>query len=782
MVRVRIGGLVRQPVVAQARSLTGGPHVSAGALVAFDRWLAALPLSYWAQFTGVQTVRLELSSTAPVDVAVVASDAAGGVRTLTSGEAGVAGEPDLVVDVPVSACSGGGWVWPEVQARTEAAEVTFSWYAVGVAPPARSLAVAVPTFDRHDAVLRQLDVLATAMEDGILDDVVGLVVVVDQGTVPVTEAAGWPQAAARLGDRLRHVRQGNLGGSGGFTRGLVEALADPSIELVALIDDDAFPQPEGLASAWAFAHATTRPTIVGGHMFDAARPTVLYRLGEVLDRRRFTWTSLPGTAMNCDLAGQPITRHAWMGPARQVDFQPWWLALVPRQAVDAIGLPLPFFLKWDDVEFGLRAGRAGVGSVVLPGAAVWHDAWTGKANETTWPAYFLLRNRITTALLLDRRPWLLMAECLAVGARHLLRREPGALALRRAALADVLAGPAWLHRDLLTARHRAQETAVREAVAPHPLSSAVSTVALSGRLVGAWARLGAAYRSAAREATTLEAWQRTFAGAAETAGATEVEPVLPDRRRVRWSIVVVSYHSLSMLEKYWRGLLDGSGEVEVIIVDNADQPSVEAFAAAEGCTYLSMGANLGLSTANNRGADLARGDYLLFANPDLGVRVADLPTLAGEIDRTGGIVTPRLDFPDGTPQSAARGEPFLLAKLAHRGLAPAGSMQRYLWPVGPYESGPVRWVAGGATALSASAFAQLGGWPEEYFLYMEDVELGVRAGALGLPVSVTAQVRWVHEWRGDSRGGRINRGHVLHARSALRFYTRHPRYLGWPPH
>jgi GT2 family glycosyltransferase len=209
---------------------------------------------------------------------------------------------------------------------------------------------------------------------------------------------------------------------------------------------------------------------------------------------------------------------------------------------------------------------------------------------------------------------------------------------------------------------------------------------------------------------------------------------------------------------------------------------VEEFARGEGYVYLPMGANVGLSAANNRGADLASGQYLLFANPDLGVKVADLPALAAEIDRTGGIVTPRLDFPDGTPQSAARGEPFLLAKLAHRGLAPAGSMERYLWPVGPYESGPVRWVAGGATALSAQTFSRLGGWPEEYFLYMEDVELGVRAGDLGIPVSVTAQVRWVHEWRGDSRGGRLNRGHLLHARSALRFYTRHPRYLGWPPH
>ena len=99
------------------------------------------------------------------------------------------------------------------------------------------------------------------------------------------------------------------------------------------------------------------------------------------------------------------------------------------------------------------------------------------------------------------------------------------------------------------------------------------------------------------------------------------------------------------------------GEVEVVIVDNADQRDVADFAAAQGFRYVSMGGNVGLSAANNRGAELSQGDYLLFANPDLGVQVCDLPVLRAHLDQTEGILTPRLDFPDGRPQSAARAEP-----------------------------------------------------------------------------------------------------------------------------
>jgi GT2 family glycosyltransferase len=439
-------------------------------------------------------------------------------------------------------------------------------------------------------------------------------------------------------------------------------------------------------------------------------------------------------------------------------------------------MPMPFFTQWDDVEFGLRANAAGFPSAVLPGAVVWQHVRVAKSAESSWQAYFLLRNRIVTALLNDARPTALVAEWMAVSLRHLIQRDPATVAMRWVALKDVLHGPGWMHRDLGTARDRAAQTARREIVAPHAVSAIVGSVSATARLMRRWSALRGRYRAALPEATSTRRWEQTFG----TAAVLEL-------RRPTWSIVVTSFHSLDMLTRYWDGLTAagellgvGAHDVEVIVVDNADEPEVEKFARKQNFGYLPMGSNVGLSAANNRGAEVATGDYLLFANPDLGVKLGDLSILKAEIDRTGGIVTPRVDFADGRPQSAARGEPYFFAKLAHRGFAPKVALERYLWPVGPYESGPVVWCAGGATSLSRDVFDRVGGWPEEYFLYMEDVELGVRAAQLGIPVSVTAALRWVHEWAGDSRAGLLNRGRLLHLRSALRFYTRYPRYLGWP--
>jgi GT2 family glycosyltransferase len=787
---MQIGGLLTELVAPGSTALSsaeltrslapGRVGLTAGQSVEFAGWLDALPLACWARFSRVRTVRLEVTSSAPVHVILRISNAQGRSRDVASGRTS-GGMYTATVDTAEAA--DGGWLWPLLTAETESelTEVSWRWLTDDVVPQPNSLAVALTTFDRHAACLRQLEVLGRAAKDGgPLDKVLGRVILVDQGTSSVTESAELDAVQELLGERLTVVRQRNLGRSGGLTRGLHEGLQDSRITRVALLDIDALAQPESLARAWAFAEAARRPTIVGGQAFDAAAPTTLCRTGEVIDRKRFALTSLPGAPTNADLAHSPVHAQRWLGAARSVDVQPWSMCLVPRALVDDIGLPLPFFEGWDDVEFGLRAKAAGYLSVVLPGTAVWCDSSLGTDAESGWQRYFLIRNRIVTALLNDTRPKILLSDGVAGGlshrgVSHLGLGQPAEAAILWAALKDALHGPGWLHRDLGTVRERAAETVRREIVAPHPVSALAGSITAGARLARRWSDLAEQYRAAMPGATSTRRWTRTFAEAA-----------VLERHRPVWSVVVTSFNSLDMFTKHWAGLIDAGEkagvspqDVEVIVVDNADEPEVEAFAREQGFAYLPMGSNVGLSAANNRGAELATGDYLLFANPDLGVVVADLPTLRAEIDRTGGIVAPRVDFADGTPQSAARGEPFLLAKLAHRGLAPKAALERYLWPVGPYESGPVVWCAGGATALSRKVFERIGGWPEEYFLYMEDVELGVRAGRLGIPVSVTAQLRWVHEWRGDSRQ-RFSRGQLLHLRSAVRFYSRYPRYLGWP--
>ena len=99
-----------------------------------------------------------------------------------------------------------------------------------------------------------------------LPEVLNEVVVVDQGNKKVVDDDRFPAARKSLGKSLRMIDQPNLGGSGGFSRGMYEAM-EGGADYVLLLDDDVRVDPEGIVRAVAFADLSRVPTIVGEHMF-----------------------------------------------------------------------------------------------------------------------------------------------------------------------------------------------------------------------------------------------------------------------------------------------------------------------------------------------------------------------------------------------------------------------------------------------------------------------------------------------------------------------------------
>jgi galactofuranosylgalactofuranosylrhamnosyl-N-acetylglucosaminyl-diphospho-decaprenol beta-1,5/1,6-galactofuranosyltransferase len=135
-----------------------------------------------------------------------------------------------------------------------------------------------------------------------------------------------------------------------------------------------------------------------------------------------------------------------------VDFNGWFMCLIPTEVLREIGLSLPIFIKWDDSEYGVRAAAHGFPTVTLPGAAVWHVPWTDKNDALDWQSYFHQRNRTIAALL--HSPYehggRVIRESFNHQIKHLFALQYSTAELRHLALEDVLDGPGRLHRDLLT--------------------------------------------------------------------------------------------------------------------------------------------------------------------------------------------------------------------------------------------------------------------------------------------------------------------------------------------
>lgn len=413
----------------------------------FAAYFGAFPAAWWVRYTAIRSVTLTMTVSGAAAFDLMVSDVEGVAHLVGRVEAS---DGDLVTDVVLP--ENAGWVWFEVDAPRGAELTDVAWQVAEPAVRDVRAVACVTTMNRPDECLGILrDIAADAAALGA----VAGIVVVDQGTDRVRDAAGFEDVAQRLGDRLRIVEQANHGGSGGFSRGMIEAREWGATHAL-LLDDDVRLETDALARLAAFAaHASHPDTIVGAQMLSTDNPTVLHSMGERVDRDAYWWTPVDKDLAPVDLAGVPLESSPSLHRPYDVDFNGWWMCLIPLSLTERIGMSMPFFLKWDDTEFSLRAATVAAPTVTLPGAALWHVPWTSKDDGLDWQAYFQLRNRMITALLhAPKRPRRLLSTSFAQEVNHVLCLQYGSAAVRNQALADVLRGPGALRPDQSTLPQR----------------------------------------------------------------------------------------------------------------------------------------------------------------------------------------------------------------------------------------------------------------------------------------------------------------------------------------
>ncbi|GAB3079728.1 glycosyltransferase [Pedococcus soli] len=424
-----------------------------GQRASFATYFNAFPAGYWRRWSTLAGVRLRVRTSGAGTLVVYRSSARGSVARVTSRS--LAGSSDEGVSLPLNAFGDGGWYWFDLVAGSSDLVLESAEWLSGdlrpeaQEPPRGSVTIGITTFNRPAYCAALLGQLGAAEE---LRDVVDEVLVVDQGTQAVRQAPGFDDAATALGRRLRVLEQGNLGGSGGFARAMLETLDVGRSDHVLLLDDDVVCEPEGIARAVTFADFARTPTVVGGHMFSMYERSVLHAFAERVAPWQFRWAPAAATEHDHDLSSSNLRSTPWLHRRAAADYNGWWMCLIPTTVLRDVGLSLPVFIKWDDAEFGLRAAAAGYPTVSLPGAAVWHVPWTDKDDSVDWQAYFHARNRFVAALLHSpfEHGGRMVRESLAIQLKHLVAMQYSAAHLRERALLDVLEGPAALHGSLAT--------------------------------------------------------------------------------------------------------------------------------------------------------------------------------------------------------------------------------------------------------------------------------------------------------------------------------------------
>jgi GT2 family glycosyltransferase len=234
------------------------------------------------------------------------------------------------------------------------------------------------------------------------------------------------------------------------------------------------------------------------------------------------------------------------------------------------------------------------------------------------------------------------------------------------------------------------------------------------------------------------------------------------------SIVYVNWNSADYLKASVKSVFTGDSQpnAEIIVVDNAStQDGVEGIAALDPrIRVFAERKNLGFAGANNLGASRAHGEILLFLNPDTNVSAGAIDQMARHLERLpdAGVLGARLLNADGSVQLSAIQ---VLPTILNQAFDSDAMMRRWphcsLWRLGPLfqparDPVPVDIVSGACMMMRKSVFERVGGFSEEYFMYVEDFDLCYKVAEAGLRNYYCGDATVVHYGGGSSARQSVN--------------------------
>jgi GT2 family glycosyltransferase len=236
--------------------------------------------------------------------------------------------------------------------------------------------------------------------------------------------------------------------------------------------------------------------------------------------------------------------------------------------------------------------------------------------------------------------------------------------------------------------------------------------------------------------------------------------------RMKLSIIIICWNDAECLGPCLASLLTERPpfDFEVIVTDNGSTDGSRAIVESQRTEdkrvhLLTNGANLGFGPGNNAGAEIARGKYLFFLNPDTIVHPGALAGLVKflETHPGAGMVGPRVLNLDGSFQLSAHPLPsfsrFLVKALRIRRLgylSESFPADEYMGWKGD-KTRTVGYLAACAVALRADLFRKLGGFDAAFKHQYEDADLCCRIWKRGLPVYFYPGASITHI-RGVNRG------------------------------
>ena len=232
------------------------------------------------------------------------------------------------------------------------------------------IGIVIPTFQRETFIKKNVQTLVKELPK----DSFGIFVIDNGQTLCQDDVQG-----ATL------IPNKNLGGAGGFTRGIMELLKRNREYTHALLtDDDIRFHPEIFLRTLALVRYATNPKkiIIGSSMLLLNKPYLQHEMGSV-------WTGYHIHENHHQKDVRKLDTVLNNTIPQKADYCAWWFSCFSLSLPKKHGLPFPFFIKIDDVEYGMRLGCE---FVFANGIGVWHESFDYKFSASL--EYYTKRNEL----------------------------------------------------------------------------------------------------------------------------------------------------------------------------------------------------------------------------------------------------------------------------------------------------------------------------------------------------------------------------------------------------
>lgn len=246
-----------------------------------------------------------------------------------------------------------------------------------------------------------------------------------------------------------------------------------------------------------------------------------------------------------------------------------------------------------------------------------------------------------------------------------------------------------------------------------------------------------------------------------------------------FSIIILFWNNKKYLERCLNSLSNQSNkDFEIIFINNGstepiDENLFEIIDIGKN-QYLELSENIGFSGGNNYGAKFAKGEYLITLNLDAFPENDWLETIYEAIQKYPNcFFASKLIMADTPSRLDGTGDVYHFTGLVWRKYH--GVMQNNIH----IKENEVFSACAAAAVYPKDAFVKVGGFDDDYFAYLEDVDLGFRLRLLGykcifLPDAVVQHV-------GSGSTGKRSELSVYYGQRNLvwTFYKNMPRILFW---